>query len=120
MEKEEAEYCEVCGNPFDERHARCPKCGKEICFDCKVKGKNRCVECEKKSINEYRLAFQQLLLTTNSNIDIAGLHIRSNKTRGKVLETFAEGRQGLSLQDYHGQTAEDKHAGQGHDKWRYI
>ena len=30
MEKEEAEYCEVCGNPFDERHARCPKCGKEI------------------------------------------------------------------------------------------
>ena len=86
MEKEEAEYCEVCGNPFDERHARCPKCGKEICFDCKVKGKNRCVECEKKSINEYRLAFQQLLLTTNSNIGIAGRQMMGQKARELDVE----------------------------------
>ena len=86
MEKEEAEYCEVCGNPFDERHARCPKCGKEICFDCKVKGKNRCVECEKKSINEYRLAFQQLLLTTNSNIGIAGRQMMDQKARELDVE----------------------------------
>ena len=86
MEKDEAEYCEVCGNPFDDRHARCPKCGKEICFDCKVKGKNRCVECEKKSINEYRLAFQQLLLTTNSNIGIAGRQMMDQKARELDVE----------------------------------
>lgn len=86
MGKEEAEYCEVCGNPFEERHARCPKCGKEICFDCKVKGKNRCVECEKKSINEYRLAFQQLLLTTNGNIGIAGRQMMDQKARELDVE----------------------------------
>ncbi len=86
MDKGEPEYCEVCGNPFDERHARCPKCGKEICFDCKVKGKNRCVECEKKSINEYRLAFQQLLLTTNGNIGIAGRQMMNQKARELDVE----------------------------------
>ena len=47
--KEKSEYCEVCGNPFGDRHAKCPKCGKQICFDCKVKNKNRCIECEKKT-----------------------------------------------------------------------
>lgn len=86
MGKENAEYCQVCGNPFEERHARCPKCGKEICFDCKVKGKNRCVECEKKSINEYRLAFQQLLLTTNGNIGIAGRQMMDQKARELDVE----------------------------------
>lgn len=86
MGKEGSEYCEVCGNPFDERHARCPKCGKEICFDCKVKGKKRCVECEKKSINEYRLAFQQLLLTTNGNIGIAGRQMMDQKARELDVE----------------------------------
>ena len=34
--KGESEFCQVCGNPIDEKHARCPKCGKSICFDCKV------------------------------------------------------------------------------------
>jgi hypothetical protein len=33
--KKEPEFCEVCGVPFDGKHARCPKCGKMICFDCR-------------------------------------------------------------------------------------
>ena len=72
MGKDNVEYCEVCGNPFGEKHARCPKCGKQICFDCKVPGKNRCIECEKKALNEYRLSFQQLFLTTGGDIGISG------------------------------------------------
>ncbi len=79
--KTEAEFCEVCGNPFEGKHARCPKCGKSICFDCKVKGKNRCVECEKKAINEYRVAFQELLLTTNGEIGAAGRQMMNRKAQ---------------------------------------
>ena len=45
MNEKKKEFCEVCGNPLEEKHARCPKCGKEICLDCKVKGKTRCIEC---------------------------------------------------------------------------
>jgi len=86
MGKDKAEYCEVCGNPFGEKHARCPKCGKQICFDCKVKNKNRCIECEKKAINEYRVAFQQLLLTTNRNIGIAGRQMMDSKARELDVE----------------------------------
>lgn len=84
--KNEAEFCEVCGNPFDGKHARCPKCGKSICFDCKVKGKNRCVECEKKAINEYRMAFQELLLTTNGEIGVAGRQMMNSKARELDIE----------------------------------
>lgn len=84
--KEKSEYCEVCGNPFGDRHAKCPKCGKQICFDCKVKNKNRCIECEKKAINEYRVAFQQLLLTTNGNIGIAGRQMMDSKARELDVE----------------------------------
>ena len=47
--KEIKEFCEICGMPFENKHARCPECGREICFDCKVKGKNRCKKCEEKS-----------------------------------------------------------------------
>ena len=90
MGKGEIEYCEVCGNPFGEKHARCPKCGKQICFDCKVKNKNRCVECEKKSVNEYSVAFQQLLLTTNGNIGIAGRQMMTQKARELDVEDSKE------------------------------
>jgi len=91
MGKDKAEYCEVCGNPFGEKHARCPKCGKQICFDCKVKNKNRCIECEKKAINEYRVAFQQLLLTTNGNIGIAGRQMMDSKARELDVEDVKAG-----------------------------
>lgn len=86
MGKDKAEYCDVCGNPLGEKHARCPKCGKQICFDCKVKNKNRCIECEKKAVNEYRVAFQQLLLTTNGNIGIAGRQMMDTKARELDVE----------------------------------
>lgn len=84
--KSEAEFCEVCGNPFDGKHARCPKCGKSICFDCKVKGKNRCIECEKKAINEYRMAFQELLLTSNGEIGVAGRQMMTRKAQELDIE----------------------------------
>ncbi|HJB44343.1 MAG TPA: zinc-ribbon domain-containing protein [Candidatus Coprenecus merdipullorum] len=89
--KDKSEYCEVCGNPFGDKHARCPKCGKQICFDCKVKSKNRCIECEKKAINEYRVAFQQLLLTTNGNIGIAGRQMMDSKARELDVEDVKAG-----------------------------
>ena len=84
--KKDSEFCEVCGVPFDGKHARCPKCGKMICFDCKVKGKNRCVECEKKAVNDYRLAFQQLLLTTGGNLGTAGRQMMNQKARELEVE----------------------------------
>ena len=84
--KADAEFCEVCGNPFEGKHARCPKCGKSICFDCKVKGKNRCVECEKKAVNEYRLAFQELLMTTNGEIGVAGRQMMNRKAQELDVE----------------------------------
>ncbi len=86
MNAEKTEYCEVCGDPLGEKHARCPKCGKYICFDCKVKGKNRCVECEKKYIDEYRIAFQQLLLATAGNIGVAGKQMMNQKARELNIE----------------------------------
>jgi outer membrane biosynthesis protein TonB len=57
-----------------------------ICFDCKVKGKNRCVECEKKAVNDYRLAFQQLLLTTGGNLGTAGRQMMNQKARELEVE----------------------------------
>jgi len=86
MNEKKKLFCEVCGNPLEEKHAKCPKCGKEICIDCKVKGKARCVECEKKAENEYRLAFQQLLLTTNGNIGVAGRQMMDQKARELDVE----------------------------------
>lgn len=84
--KTESEFCQVCGNPIEEKHARCPKCGKSICFDCKVKGKNRCIECEKKAVNEYRMAFQELLFTTQGNIGIAGRQMMNRKAQELDVE----------------------------------
>lgn len=86
MNEKKKEFCEVCGNPLEEKHAKCPKCGKEICIDCKVKGKPRCIECEKKAANEYRVAFQQLLLTTNGNLGVAGRQMMDQKARELDLE----------------------------------
>lgn len=86
MNEKKKEFCEVCGNPLEERHAKCPKCGKEICLDCKVKGKPRCIECEKKALNEYRVAFQQLLLTTNGNLGVAGRQMMDQKARELDVE----------------------------------
>lgn len=91
MGKDNVEYCEVCGNPFGEKHARCPKCGKQICFDCKVPGKNRCIECEKKALNEYRLSFQQLFLTTGGDIGISGRQMMDQKARDLDVEKEKEG-----------------------------
>lgn len=85
-----SEYCEVCGNPLEEKHARCPKCGKEICPDCRVKGKNRCIECEKKAVDEFRTTLQQLLLTTNGNIGIAGRQLINQKARELDIEDKKE------------------------------
>lgn len=79
MNEKKKEFCEVCGNPLEEKHARCPKCGKEICLDCKVKGKNRCVECEKKAMNDYRIAFQQFIMTSGGTIGAAGRQILNQK-----------------------------------------
>jgi predicted amidophosphoribosyltransferase len=84
--KGESEFCQVCGNPIDEKHARCPKCGKSICFDCKVQGKNRCIECEKKAGSEYRMAFQELLFTTQGNIGIAGRQMMNRKAEELDVE----------------------------------
>lgn len=88
--EKEGNYCEVCGNPLGDKHAKCPKCGKKICFDCKVKNKNRCVDCEKKAINEYRIAFQQLLLTTGCNIGIAGRQMMDQKARDLDVEDMKQ------------------------------
>lgn len=74
------EFCTVCGKSLnDGNKARCPKCQKTICSDCLVKGKNRCTECEKKAVDEYRLAFQELLYTTNGNIGVAGERVMKRK-----------------------------------------
>lgn len=86
VNEKKKEFCEVCGNPLEEKHARCPKCEKEICFECKVKGKNRCVECEKKAMNDYRVAFQQFLMTSNGNIGAAGRQIMNQKARELDVE----------------------------------
>ncbi len=98
--KKTPEFCEVCGSPFEGKHARCPKCGKMICFDCKVKGKNRCVECEKKAVNEYRLAFQQLLLTTNENIGAAGRQMMNQKARDLDVEDVKAGIEKELMEEY--------------------
>lgn len=79
--KNKVEFCEICGNSLEEKHARCPKCGKEICFDCRVPGKNRCVECEQKAENDYRAAFQDLVMSTNGHIGVAGEKVMAQKAR---------------------------------------
>lgn len=76
-----AEFCEVCGNSLDGKKARCPKCGKTICPDCKIPGKNRCKECEKKAAEEYRIAYQQLLLESGYEIGGAGRQMINRKAR---------------------------------------
>ena len=74
------EFCAVCGMSLNsDNKARCPKCQKTICADCLVKGKNRCTECEKKAIDEYRLAFQELLYTTDGKIGVAGERLMKRK-----------------------------------------
>ena len=102
--KNEAEFCEVCGNPFEGKHARCPKCGKSVCFDCKVKGKNRCVECEKKAQNEYRMAFQELLMTTNGQIGVAGRQMMNRKARELDIEDACKKIEEELLEVYKPQT----------------
>lgn len=79
MNGNKVEYCKICGNTLEEKHARCPKCGKEICMACKVDGKNRCIECEKQAETEYKNAFQELILATNGDIGIAGARLMEQK-----------------------------------------
>ena len=83
---EKKEYCEVCGNSLEEKHARCPKCGREICLECKVSGKNRCFACEKKAVNDYRVAFQQFMLATNGNLGVSGRQMMRQKARDLDVE----------------------------------
>lgn len=90
VNEKKKEFCEVCGNPLEEKHARCPKCGKEICPECKVKGKNRCVECEKKAMNDYRVAFQQFLMTSNGCIGVASRQLMNQKARDLDVEDGKE------------------------------
>ncbi len=74
------EFCTVCGKSLNgSNKARCPKCQKTICSDCLVSGKNRCTECEKKAVDEYRLAYQELIYTTNGNIGVAGERLMKRK-----------------------------------------
>ena len=74
------EFCTVCGKSLNGNNkARCPKCQKTICADCLVIGKNRCTECEKKAVDEYRLAYQELIYTTNGNIGVAGERLMKRK-----------------------------------------
>lgn len=74
------EFCTVCGRSLNNSNkARCPKCQKTICSACLVSGKNRCTECEKKAVDEYRLAYQELLYTTNGNIGVAGERLMKRK-----------------------------------------
>lgn len=91
MGREKDEFCEVCGRPLGKEHAKCPKCGKHICMDCRVPGKNRCLECEKKAVNEYRLTFQQLFTTTGGNIGTAGRQLMDQKARELNVEKEKEG-----------------------------
>lgn len=91
MGREKDEFCEVCGRPLGKEHAKCPKCGKHICMDCRVPGKNRCLECEKKAVNEYRLTFQQLFTTTGGNIGTAGRQLMDQKARELNVEEEKEG-----------------------------
>jgi hypothetical protein len=79
--KDEPEFCEVCGNPFEGKHARCPQCGKRICFNCKVKGKNRCTTCEKKAVAEYRMAYQELFYASNGHIGDAARRMMNRKAQ---------------------------------------
>ena len=74
------EFCTVCGRSLNNSNkARCPKCQKTICSACLVSGKNRCTECEKKAVDEYRLAYQELIYTTNGNIGVAGERLMKRK-----------------------------------------
>ncbi len=107
MNGKQDKYCEVCGNPLGEKHARCPKCGKMICFECKVRNKNRCVECEKKYINEYRLSFQQLILTTNGNIGLAGRQMMDQKARELDLNDIKDNIEEECVAFHHPQKKEE-------------
>lgn len=90
MGRDKNEFCEVCGRPLGEEYAKCPKCGKHICMHCMVPGKNRCIECEKKALNEYRLTFQQLFTTTVGNIGTAGRQLMDQKARELNIEKEKE------------------------------
>lgn len=100
VNEKKKEFCEVCGNPLEEKHARCPKCGKEICLECKVKGKNRCVECERKAMDDYRVAFQQFLLSSNGNLGTAGRQMMNQKARELNVEDVKDEIEKELLDDY--------------------
>lgn len=112
------EFCAVCGKSLkNDNKARCPKCQKTICADCIVSGKNRCTECEKKAIDEYRMAFQELLYTTNGSIGVAGERLMkrkaeelnivevANKIENDILSLFHESRKEQTTQKPQSQSA---------------
>lgn len=88
--KEKKEFCEICGSPFEEKHARCPKCGKEICLECKVKGKNRCVNCEKQAVKDYEAAFKDVLFASNGNISLSERRMLNQKASELDVEDVKE------------------------------
>lgn len=75
------EYCTVCGNALEQNHGRCPECGKGICPECRVPGKNRCKACEKKARDEYRLEFRNMLLEMGGKLNAFGRRIMDDKAR---------------------------------------
>lgn len=89
-QKEKKEFCESCGRPFGKEHARCPKCGKEICFDCLVKGKNRCLVCEKRLVKDYQAAFHDALVASNGNINFSLRQRMDQKACDMDLEDVKE------------------------------
>lgn len=79
--KDEPEYCGVCGSALEKNHAKCPKCGKKICPSCKAGGKNRCVDCDRKAKDEYRLEFRGMLLEMGGKLNAFGRRVMDEKAR---------------------------------------
>lgn len=99
-QKERKEFCESCGKPFGERHARCPECGKEICFDCLVKEKNRCKKCEKNAREKYQSEIQQALLMSKGKINVTLRQMMDRKADELNVENVKEELERKALELY--------------------
>lgn len=75
------DYCGVCGSVLEKNHAKCPKCGKKICPSCKANGKSRCIDCDKKAKEEYRLEFRGMLLEMGGKLNAFGRRMMDETAR---------------------------------------
>lgn len=75
------DYCGVCGSVLEKNHAKCPKCGKKICPSCKADGKSRCIDCDKKAKEEYRLEFRGMLLEMGGKLNAFGRRMMDETAR---------------------------------------